>query len=131
MLGDMLLDVVNYLQSRGVVAGDGVDTYRDFTPDKPDKVVVLQEYPGLGTIQGSEGAQRNFQVAVRSAVDDPDWARLKAWEIFNVLDLPGRIIDEGGFWGVLSGRQTPNKLRVDDNNRVVYGFNMNIVTQRD
>jgi len=136
-LADMLLKVINFLAENGVVTGDAVDTYRDFTPDKPDKVVVLQEYGGLGTFQGSEGAQRRFQVSVRSSVEDPEWAKTKAWEVYNALIIPESIIDSRTWvdpdklWGVLSAMNTPNKLRVDENNRMVYGFNVNIVTERD
>lgn len=135
-MGDMLLAVVNYLQHEGIVAGDSIDTYRDFTPDKPDKAVILQEYPGLGTFRGAKGAHRRFQVIVRSSAEDPEWSKIKAWEVFNALNKPERVVvDERGWglnlWGVLEPIQVPSKLKVDYNNRVHYVFNMNIITDRD
>lgn len=132
---DMLLNIANYLIYQGIVQADGEDIFRDYIPDSPDQVVALQEYAGDGSLPQAQGAQRRFQVAVRASREDPDWARRKAWSIYNVLDVPEGIIDARGvglqLWGVMNAIQTPFKLRVDDNARILYGFNMVIITERD
>jgi len=135
-MADMLLDVVNYLKDNDVVEDDGKDCFRDYTPDSPDQVVVLTEYGGLPFPPHMVGALRRFQVIARSSRDDPDWGRRKAWELYNTLDVPEKIIDardeDGkGMWGVITALQTPHKMRVDDNGRDVYGFNVAITTERD
>lgn len=136
-LADMLLDIINYLESLNVVDGDGVDTFRDNMPESPDKAISLIEYDGLGAIPSAEGVVRRFQVGARSSADDPDWAHSKVWSIFNALVTDELVIDTrelvpaGDFWGVLRGVQTPHKTKTDESNRVTYSFNVIVTTYRD
>ncbi len=137
-MADLLLDLINYLESLVIVAGDGIDSFRDFMPDEPDKLVVLNEYAGSGTQTGAAGVSRSVQVMVRASPDDPEWAKNKAWEIFNVLDTPeDRVLDTREHivpdvrWAVIVARQTPFKIKVDENARSIYGFNLGVVTSRD
>ena len=132
-----LLEIVNYLRDLGIVEGDGVDTYRDFMPDKPDKVVVLYEYAGFGSIRGAAGVGRSVQISVRTLRTDVSWGREKIWEIFNVLDTPDMIIDgredmpPSELWGVFRAIQTPFRMQIDDANRWVYTFNLAVITSRE
>lgn len=140
---DLLLDITKYLTYRKVVKGYGKDCFCDYMPDQPDRIVALYEYSGGGTVTGVEAVERSVQVTVRSNSDDPNWARKKAWEIFNILDTPlDRVLDLrelepkyepsiGIRWAVSYARQTPFKIGVDKSNRVRYGFNMGITTYRD
>jgi hypothetical protein len=136
-MADLLLDLIEYLTHKGVVAGDAIDCFRDVMPDEPDKVISLYEYSGRGTTTGVGAVDRSVQIVVRSGRDDPDWARVKAWEIFNELDTPeDRVLDtreiyNGTRWAVLYARQTPFKVEVDQSGRVKYGFNMGVATHRD
>ncbi|MBT9168521.1 MAG: hypothetical protein DDT19_01867 [Syntrophomonadaceae bacterium] len=137
-MADLLLDLINRLRLLAIVVGDGIDSFRDFMPDAPDKLVVLSEYAGSGTQTGAAGVARSVQVMVRTSRDDPEWAKNKAWEIFNVLDTPGdRILDtrehvaRGTRWAVIAARQTPSRIRIDQNARSIYGFNLGVVTSRD
>jgi hypothetical protein len=109
------------------VTGDGIDTFRDFAPNAPNNLVVLFEYggvPGLADV-------RNVQVMVRNV--DPDAAKQKAWSIFKELDVPeDRILYlTDTRWAIIAARQTPFKIGVDENNRILWGFNLAITTPRD
>lgn len=126
-LADLLLDLVTYLQLKGHVTGDGIDTFRDFAPNAPNNLVVLFEYggvPGLADV-------RNVQIMVRNV--DPDAAKQKAWSIFKELDIPeDRILYlTDTRWTIIAARQTPFKIGVDENNRILWGFNLAITTPRD
>jgi hypothetical protein len=132
-----LTDVVNYLIAQGVLTALGQDAFCDYLPDKPDKVSSFQEYQGTGPILGAEGTGRRFQVSVRSSIDDPLWAHAKAWAIYKALIPEDGVIDSredtpaGNLWGSMIALQTPFKLRVDSNDRVVYGFNASTITSMD
>lgn len=137
-MADLLQDIAEYLDYQEVKNEEGI--FLDFTPDEPDSVVVLYEYEGSATTPGTEGVVRRFQVTVRSEADKPDDARQKAWEVFNTLDRLDKVFDlrevddeefESQRWGVLSALQTPHKIKVDENGRTIYGFNMTMVTHRD
>lgn len=133
-MAEMLLDIIEYLETAAVVDGDGEDCFRDIMPETPDKAISLQEYGGLGAIASAEGVVRRFQVRVRSTSDDPGWAHSKVWEIFNTLITTDPVVDTrptNEFWGVLTAIQTPFKVTTDDSNRVVYGFNVAATTYRD
>ena len=140
---DLLLDVIEYLQYEGIVQGDADDCYRDHMPEEPDKIISFREISdGDATGAGRSGIHRMFQVAVRSSLDHPEWARDKIWDIFNVLDTPDRVLDmreiddenevyESDRWGVVEAIGTPARIKVDENGRSIYSFNVSIVTSRD
>jgi hypothetical protein len=135
---DLLLDLAKYLISERIARGLAFDIFCDLIPDKPDKVVVLHEYAGPPTTTGVTCVDRSVQISVRSSREEPEWAKKKAWEIFNLLDNPlDRTLDTrehispGTLWGVVWARQTPFKIGVDQSNRVTYGFNIGISTGRD
>lgn len=129
-MGDLLLDLVTYLQVKGVVGSDGVDVFRDFSPDTPDSVVVLFEYAGTPD-SVSEVGVRSTQVMVRDL--NAEQARRKAWDIYNVLNVPkDRIIYlTSSRWAIILPRQTPFKIGVDEQNRILWGFNLAVTTYGD
>lgn len=136
-MSDLLLEIATYLNEENKVEGDGVDTFRDFMPESPDQAISLYEEPGQGTFYGAGGAARKVKVLVRGSHDDPDWARVKVWEIFNTLDIPDRIIDTrethhaAKLWGVFKALYTPFKLKTDENGRDIYIFTLGVTTHRD
>lgn len=136
-MADLLLDLIELLTNRGIVAGDGVDCFRDYMPDEPDAVITFQEYSGNATAPHVTSVSRRVQITVRGTPQNANDARIKAWQIFNSLDQPSRILDSrseipaGTRWGMLFGLQVPHKMRVDKSNRVVYGFNIALITTRD
>lgn len=126
-MSDLLLDLVNYLKVAELVTGDGADTFRDFTPDMPDKIVTLREYagsPGFADV-------RSVQIVVRDI--DAEDAKDRAWSIFKALDVPeDRILSiSSARWGIVQARQTPFKIGIDERNRCLWGFNLAVTTSRD
>ena len=127
MANPLLLDIVTFLTSNNVVQGDGVDAFRDFTPEAPDSIVALHEYKGDPAVPYEPSVHRSVQVTVRDK--DADVARHKALEIFKLLQSENLIVQfTTDRWGQVHLRQTPFKIGVDNNDRVTYGFNVGITT---
>jgi len=129
MPNPLLLDIVEYLADNNVAIGDGIDCFRDYSPEDPDNVIVLYEYRGSASVSFDDTTQRAVQVTVRSS--DPDYARDKAIEIFNlfkVKECAKRVDFTADRWGQVTLRNTPFKIKVDENDRFIYGFNMGILT---
>lgn len=129
MNSPLLLDIINYLVSNEVAVGDGIDCFRDYSPESPDSVIVLYEYSGGASVAFDDTTQRSIQVTVRSS--DPDYARDKAIEIFNlfrVKECAKRVDFTATRWGQVTLRNTPFKIKVDENDRFIYGFNMGVLT---
>lgn len=130
-MNPLLLDIVTYFVSKGLAEGDGIDCFRDFSPESPDSVIVLYEYAGDPPVPYDDAGvvHRSVQVSVRST--DPDAAREKALELFNSLDVKDvakRIDFTPERFGQVSLRQAPFKIGFDENHRHIYGFNMGITT---
>ena len=127
MSNPLLLDIVMFLTDNGVVQGDGVDAFRDFTPEKPDSLVALHEYKGDPAVPYEPSVHRSVQVTVRDK--DADVARSKALQIFKLLQSDNLIVQfTPTRWGQVHLRQTPFKIGEDKNDRVTYGFNIGITT---
>lgn len=129
MQNPLLLDLILYFESLDLVAGDGIDCFRDFSPEDPDDVVVLYEYSSSMPVKFDVIVNRSVQVTARSR--DPDAAREKALQLYESLmtcDTAKRIDFTNDRWGQVSLRQTPFKIKVDENNRFVYGFNLGVAT---
>ena len=125
----LLLDIIEFFVSNDVADGDGIDCIRDFSPEDPDDVIVLYEYKGSAVVSFDDTSVRSVQVTVRSA--DPDTARDKAIKLFNLFhvhDTAKRIDFTENRWGQVTLRQTPFKIKIDENNRTVFGFNMGVLT---
>lgn len=127
MANPLLLDVVTFLTSKGIVQGDGVDAFRDFTPEKPDSLVTLYEYKGDPAVHYDPNVHRSVQVTVRDK--NADDARFKALQIFKALQSDNLIVQfTPNRWGQVYLRQAPFKMGEDKNDRVTYGFNVGITT---
>ena len=127
MPSPLLLDIVTFLTANNAVAGDGIDTFRDFVPEKPDNVVALIEYTGSPKVFYEEATNRSVQVSVRDK--DADVARRKALEIFKLFQSENSIVVfTPDRWGQVHLRQTPFKSGMDLSDRVTYAFNMGITT---
>lgn len=126
----LLLDIVIFLTSAGVIEGDGVDTFRDFVPEAPDHVITVSEYKGSPVVPFEIVTHRSIQITVRDR--KANLAREKSLELFkafrNAMKEDGRIDFTDTRWGQVSLRQTPYRLSTDSSDRVTYGFNMGITT---
>lgn len=127
MANPLLLDIVTFLADNGVVQGDGVDAFRDFTPEAPDSLVALHEYKGDPAVAYDPNVHRSVQVTARGK--DADVARQKALKIYKLLTSDNLIVQfTPDRWGQVYLRQPPFKIGQDDNDRVTYGFNIGITT---
>lgn len=129
MNNPLLLDIVTFLTSAGVIEGDGIDTFRDFIPEMPDNVIAITEYSGNPPVPFDTAVHRSIQVSVRDK--NADAARRKALELFKALQPKSeslRVDFTDERWGAVSLRQTPFRMKTDSSDRVTYGFNMGITT---
>lgn len=127
MANPLLLDIVTFLADNRIVQGDGVDAFRDFTPEAPDSLVALHEYKGDPAVSYDPNVNRSVQVTVRDK--DADVARQKALDIYKLLTSDNLIVQfTPDRWGQVYLRQPPFKIGQDNNDRVTYGFNIGITT---
>lgn len=129
---DLLLDMADYIVSKGLGIGDGIDIFRNHFPETPNDVIVLFEYPGITTDVDAVG--RNVQISARA--EDYELARGRINALFRIFDLPAnRIMDsqpDSGRWWVARAKQTPFKLDVQGAlNCPVFAFNLHVITYRD
>lgn len=132
MPNPLLLDIVLYLQALGIVEGDGLDCFRDFSPEEPDDIVLLMEYTGAPMIPQDPATHRSVQISTRSK--DPDVARARALQLcnsFRTEEETRRINFTADRWGQVYVRQPPFRIKLDENNRTVYGFNIGVTTTID
>lgn len=128
----LLEDIVTYLCTKGLVQGDGVDTFRDFKPETPDNIVSLHEYAGDPVSPYMNEVHRSVQVVVRnvSASEAKRIADLLC-KAFRAQDESLRIDFTDTRWGQVYIRQAPYKFLQDASDRVHYGFNLGITTNMD
>jgi hypothetical protein len=125
----LLEDIIAYLVGVGLVAGDGIDAFRDFIPDDPDNIVCLYEYPGEPIGPYSDTAHRSIQVIVRNKNASEAQKHANALcGAFRPLSESLRIDFTTTRWGQVYVRQTPFKIKQDERNRTQYGFNLGITT---
>lgn len=125
----LLLSLIEYGVSKGVLVGDGLDSYRDFMPEVPDNIVVFHEYAGEPPTPYIESVHRSIQVKVRNT--DAEAARSKALQLFEIFrsDTESLRVDfSDDLWGQVYIRQTPFKLSQDAAGHVTYCFNLGITT---
>lgn len=129
MPNPLLLDIILYFKSKSLVEDDGIDAFRDFTPEKPDNLVALHEYRGSPSIPQDPRVHRSVQVTVRDL--NADTSRQRAVDLFQALyttDETRRIDFTPDRWGQVYLRQPPFRMKMDENNRTVYCFNVGITT---
>lgn len=127
MANPLLLDIALYFVEQHLASGDGIDIFRDFTPEEPDDAVVLYEYAGAPHPLHESAVHRSVQVSARSA--DADTARHRVLQLHNALLSDNNIIQfTPSRWGQVFIRQSPFLIKRDENGRSIYGFNIGITT---
>lgn len=130
MQNPLLLDLVIFLTNNNLIAGDGVDAFRDFMPESPDNVVVFMEYTGMPQVSYDTAVNRSVQVSVRNT--SADEARKLALRIYKLIvdkkEEDNKIILSDNRWGQIYLRNPPCKIDTDNQDRVTYGFNIGITT---
>lgn len=123
----LLLDIVEFLTTKGVVQGDGIDAFRDFRPEDPDRLVALYEYQGSPRLFYEPLVNRSVQVTVRDK--DADVAQALCLQIYNMLYSEDSVVHfTSSRWGQVYLRQPPFRLLQDSKDRVVYAFNIGVTT---
>lgn len=130
-MDNLLKDLEQYLIAAGIGMADSIDMFRDFVPDSPDFIVALSEYQGAPMAYGDESVSRSVQVIVRAKTYDQ--AHDVSWQVFHTLIDPLEQIKtfSDARYGIFHARQTPRKLQVDGKARVLFFFNMGIITMMD
>jgi len=131
-MADLLLDMVNFWITEGLVTADGTDIFRDLLPDQPDNCVAIVEYAGEVSFINNL-ANRSVQVRVRNT--NHSTAKSKIVALYDSVYDPEaeiRIIDfTAGRWGIVKPRNYPYSLTRDEDKRYIFVFNMGIVTAGD
>lgn len=125
----LLLALIEYSVTNGVLRGDGDDAFRDFMPEHPDDVIVFAEYSGSPVSPYTGCVHRSVQVTARSM--SAEYARAKAIQLCSLFmsDTESLRVDfSDNSWGQVYVRQTPFKLSQDAAGRVTYCFNLGITT---
>lgn len=125
----LLESLIAYGVVKGVLVGDGEDSFRDFMPDAPDNVVVFHEYAGSPVSPYMDSVHRSVQVKVRNA--SATAARAKALDLMRIFTSESeslRVDFTDELWGQIYVRQTPYKLSQDTSDRITYCFNLGITT---
>jgi hypothetical protein len=123
-------DMAIYFTALSIIDGYAIDCFADYTPDEPDEVVVLYEYNGDRVNPFTDVGHRSIQILTRSK--NQDIAKGTAYKLFNALrsaNLMVRFTEER--IGQVHIRQSPFKLKTDENNRIYYCFNIGITTTFD
>lgn len=125
----LLEALVAYCVTNGALNGDGVDAFRDFTPEAPDSVIVFHEYASDPIPPDASYVHRSVHVKVRDK--SAEAARDKSLQVMStfVATTDSRRIDfTDTLWGQVYIRQAPFKISQDELDRVSYGFNLGITT---
>lgn len=125
----LLQALIEYCKVQGQLVDDGVDAFRDFLPEEPDDCVGLFEYLGDPVSPFIECRHRSVQVVCRAV--DAESARAKAFSLQAIFEAETeslRIDFTDTLWGQVYVRQSPFKLDQDEQDRVLYGFNLGITT---
>jgi hypothetical protein len=127
-MATLLEDLETYIIAQGQATADGVDIFRDFSPDTPDDVVVLNEYDSIPGNKGDDSVVRMVQVVSRSV--SATTAKTKANSLFQLFFKQNESVTDftATRWAIVTPRQSPSKIGLDEINRVLYAFNVGITT---
>jgi hypothetical protein len=130
MANPLLLDIALFIVAQGLATGDGVDIFRDFTPEEPDSLIALHEYAGDPASPYETAVHRSVQISARST--DADAARQKALSVFSAMQenrgTDCRLDLTTERFGQVYLRQPPFFYKRDENDRTYYAFNIGITT---
>lgn len=125
-MSDLLLDLKEYIMANTAAT----DVFIDFEPEAPDSIVVLNEYRGGIPPLNDVAIARSVQILARG--ETPEEARTMCKNIFKALDKADRYVElTAARWSLVYPRQFPFKIKIDNNNRVYYGFNVSITSTKD
>lgn len=125
---DLLTDFESYFTAGSLLTSWSL--FKDTILDTPDDAIAIYEYSGsVGDIQIA-GASRSIQIVTRSKVAVT--AKAKANELYKSLRTDDGILDlTTTRWTVIDLKQPPFRMKVDNQARVYYCFNLSVSTYED
>lgn len=129
-MAELSRDVGSYLISLGLAKGMGVDVFLNTRPDQPDNLISIFDTGGYPAELSIPNLRRTIQVMVRDMSYSA--GRERIWALFKALDKPGnRVITMNGRKTHTRAMQPPVPIDRDASNRVLFVFNVEVVTSRD
>lgn len=128
-MADIMLDFEEYLMSQ--FPNTLKEVFKDALPSNaPEDAVVLYEYAGTGSLPQIASYTRSMQLVVRSR--SAKIAKQRAWELHQALQTESGILYLTlARWCTIYLRQTPFKIKVDEDSLIYYGFNLAITSHND
>lgn len=125
-MNDLLLDIINYIIAHGLAVAKDVDIFKDYSPVNPVDCTIIYEYNGTEPASFTRTSVRSIQVTARAK--SGAIASKKCWDIFNLMYQEDGLITIGTRKCIIGMRNTPTKIAVDEQNRVLFAFNCAITT---
>ncbi|MDR9391962.1 MAG: minor capsid protein [Trueperaceae bacterium] len=131
----VLLDLANRIHDEGVAT-----LWSDLTvgrmPDTPDEIVTLQTYAGdasrIRNDMNLPADERfNVQVLVRAEPDNQYAAETLAAEVYDAVQFRNQTLDSGQRYAYARAVQQPAFLTIDENDRPLVAFNLEVRRHRD
>ena len=126
---DLLLSIINYIISHNLAQTKDVDIFKDYSPIEPDHCTIVYEYGGSASAPFTDVSVRSIQIVVRDKSSQV--AKTASWKLLKLFQAPTQIMQIGQRTCIVTTRNTPIKLGVDEQNRYLYAFNLGITTNFD
>ena len=130
----LLNDIGDYLSSQGGYV-QASTLFLGKRPEQPDTCLTVAEWQGLPAVHafsalpGQAVVERAvIQVVARGAAEDYQPTRLNAQNAWALLDGLSRTIN-GVSYKWIKARQSPFLMGMDEEKRILIGFNMDVTKQ--
>ena len=123
---DLLEAIIDYIIVAGYATVKDTDIFKDTAPVSPDELVAVYEYNGTAPAAFTDMSVRSVQVTVRAKKSSV--AKMKIWDIYRAMHREDLMITLGGKPCLISMRNTPMKIGVDEKHRNIFAFNCGITT---
>ena len=124
----MLTEIGAYLQSQGI-GTLGADLFLGLMPDQPDNCIALFEYAGSPPDLHWNGEYPGLQVRVRNKSYAAGRAKIE--EVVTELHGAHELTLNSTRYLLIKAWGSPEVLKRDNNNRVEFFVNFQIIKERD
>ena len=131
-MASLLEDLVQYIILNNLATESGKDIFQDYDPDEPSQAIIMIEYDSkVSSSVSANAGVRYVQFSCRDLQPTP--AKNSAWALYRLFIRPDSNVTNlpGGRWCIMSPKDMPKKIRVDEKKRIIYGFNIAITTNFD
>lgn len=126
---ELLQEIIQHIIDSGEATAKDVDIFKNFSPTEPDSCVCVYEYAGTAPGVFTNMSVRSVQITARAKKSNE--AKLKLWSIYKSLYAEDSFITLGTRKCIITMRNTPIKIDVDNKGRTIWAFNMGITTNFD